>query len=149
MNAYRTELYQGLELSSDPDRIDVASIHGFLSTSYWAAGIPLHKVRKSLAGSLVFGAYRDTRQVAFARFISDRTTFAYLCDVFVLPEERQRGLGKALLKFALEDPDLQGLRRIVLVTQDAQEFYRPFGFTELAQPDRYMELWNPRVYEAG
>ncbi|MCC3155768.1 GNAT family N-acetyltransferase [Hymenobacter sp. 15J16-1T3B] len=128
-------------LSTDPARLDVALIHDFLSNhSYWAPGISRELVERSIRHSLCFGLYApDGRQAAFARIISDRATFAYLCDVFVLEEFRGRGLGKLLMQHISAHPELQGLRRWMLATRDAHSLYAQFGFTPLANPPRFME----------
>jgi GNAT superfamily N-acetyltransferase len=132
-----------LEISTDPARLDLEMIHGYLSQrSYWAAGRARELVARSIANSLTFGAYEGGRQVAFARVVTDRATFAYLCDVFVLESERSRGIGKRLMEAVLAHPDLQGLRRFHLVTLDAHELYRRFGFSPLSQPERHMERVN-------
>ncbi len=135
-------------VSDDPARIDLDVVHGFLTRSYWAEGVARETVVRSIAGSLAFGLYLDgpagaARQVGFARVITDRATFAYLADVFVLEEERGRGLAAFLMAAILAHPDLQGLRRWSLVTRDAHGLYRKFGFTPLANPDGYMELYRP------
>ncbi len=133
-------------LSADPARLDLAAIHGYLAASYWAPGLPLDVLRRAIAGSVCLGVYRGTEQVGFARVITDRATFAYLCDVFVLDAHRGRGLGAWLVQAAAAHPDLQGLRRWVLVTRDAHGLYERFGFRPLARPDGYMELHRPGVY---
>jgi GNAT superfamily N-acetyltransferase len=134
-------------VSTDPALLDLPLIHDFLSNrSYWAAGIPLDVVRKSAANSLCFGMYREGRQVGFARVVTDRATFAYLGDVFVLESERGQGLSKWLLECILGHPDLQGLRRTLLGTRDAHGLYRQFGFTNLGSPDRFMEIFQPDIY---
>lgn len=134
-------------LSDDPARIDVGAVHAYLTRSYWAEGIPLDLVRRSIAGALCVGVYHATvGQVGFARVVTDRATFGYLCDVYVLEGHRGHGLGKWLVEATLAHPDLQGLRRLVLVTKDAHEVYRPFGFTAPAHPDRYMEIARPGLY---
>jgi GNAT superfamily N-acetyltransferase len=139
-------------VSDDPSRLDLDIVHGFLSRSYWAEGIARETVARSIAGSLAFGLYLDepegaARQVGFARVITDRVTFAYLADVFVLEEERGRGLAAFLMEAILAHPDLQGLRRWSLVTRDAHGLYSKFGFVPLASPDRWMELHRP--YRGG
>ncbi|GAB3828031.1 GNAT family N-acetyltransferase [Hymenobacter jeollabukensis] len=128
-------------LSTDPARLDVALIHDFLSNhSYWAPGIGRELVERSIRNSLCFGLYApDGRQAGFARVISDRATFAYLCDVFVLEEFRGQGLGKQLMQFISDYPELQGLRRWMLATRDAHSLYAQFGFAPLANPPRFME----------
>ena len=132
--------------STDRSRLDVTAIHAFLSTSYWAHGIPLEVVRRSIDHSLCFGVYAAERQVGFARVITDQATFAYLADVYILEEYRGRGLARWLLECILGHPALQGLRRFTLVTRDAHELYRKLGFTEVAEPSAYMEIRVPDPY---
>jgi GNAT superfamily N-acetyltransferase len=139
----------GYLISTDPRRIDLELVHRVLAQSYWATGIPRETVRRSIEGSLVFGLYHQDRQIGFARAVTDRATFAYVADVFVLDEFRGRGLGAWLMATMVAHPDLQGLRRWVLLTRDAHGLYRKFGFTEVAKPERYMELWTPDVYRAA
>jgi len=128
-----------IEISTDAARLDLDAIHAYLSTSYWAAGRSRELVAKSVANSLCFGVYDGARQVGLARVVTDRATFAYLCDVYVLESHRGRGIGKQLMRAVVAHPDLQGLRRFQLVTRDAHTLYEPFGFTPLAQPERHME----------
>jgi GNAT superfamily N-acetyltransferase len=139
----------GFTVSTDPARLDVEAIHAFLATSYWAEGIPRETVERSLRGSLCFGLYHGDRQIGLARVITDGATFAYLCDVYVLPEARGQGLGKWLMQCVMAHPDLQGLRRFSLATRDAHELYRPFGFTEVQNPGRLMEIVRPGIYTQG
>lgn len=134
------------EISTDPARIDLITVHNFLIQSYWAAGIPLETVRRSLRHSLCFGIYRNGVQAGFARVISDYSTFAYLGDVFVLPEYRGQGLGKWLMECITSHPDLQGLRRWCLATRDAHGLYREFGVKELKVAEAWMERYDPEVY---
>jgi GNAT superfamily N-acetyltransferase len=115
-------------------------IHGFLTRSYWARGIAREKVARSLEGSLCFGLFVDGRQAGFARVISDRTTFAYLCDVFVLEEYRGPGLGKRLIAAVRAHPELGGLRRFLLSTRDAHGLYEPFGFACVTEPRKFIEI---------
>ena len=136
------------EISTDPARLDIALVHGFLTRSYWARGIPLEVVRRSIEHSIAFGLYHGARQIGFARWITDRATFAYLGDVFVLDEYRGRGLGKWLMEAVVSHSDVQGHRRWVLLTRDAHELYRTYGFTALAEPGRYMERRWPDAYGA-
>ncbi len=143
-----TTMHPDIEISTDPARLDVDLIHGFLSrSSYWAAGIPRATVARSLAGSLCFGAHAEGAQIGFARVITDRATFAYLADVFVVEAWRGRGVSKSLVAAVLAHPDLQGLRRFMLATEDAHGLYEQFGFTPLASPERWMEIARPRIYE--
>ncbi len=133
-------------ISTDKRKLDLAVVHGFLATSYWAAGISIEVVERSVEHSLAFGVYEDNRQVGFARVITDRATFAYLADVFILEPWRGKGLGTWLIEVVLSHPELQGLRRWMLATRDAHELYRKAGFTSMASPERFMEIANPGVY---
>lgn len=133
-------------ISTDPARIDFDAVHGFLADSYWAKGIPREVVRRSIENALCFGIYHGNRQAGFARVITDRATFAYLGDVFVLEAYRSQGLAAWLLEVVQSHPELQGLRRWVLLTRDAHALYRKAGWSELAAPDRYMERWFKDVY---
>jgi GNAT superfamily N-acetyltransferase len=133
-------------VSDDRARLDLGVIHGFLRTAYWSTGVPAEVVKRAIEGSLCFGLFEHDRQVGFARAITDRATYAYLADVFVLASHRGRGLGRWLVESLMAHPDLQGLRRFSLVTRDAHELYRPFGFEALAHPDRYLERFAPDVY---
>lgn len=133
-------------VSDDRARLDLGVIHGFLRTAYWSMDVPEDVVKRAIEGSLCFGLFEHDRQVGFARAITDRATYAYLADVFVLPSHRGRGLARWLMECVMAHPDLQGLRRFSLVTRDAHALYRPFGFEALSQPDRYMERFAPDVY---
>jgi len=135
-------------ISTDPARLDPRSIHAYLTSSYWASGIPLATVEKSLRGSLCFGLYHFSEQVGLARVISDFATYAYLCDVYILETHRGSGLGKWLMETVVSHPGLQGLRRFTLATRDAHGLYSQFGFRLLAQPDRHMEISVPDIYGA-
>jgi N-acetylglutamate synthase-like GNAT family acetyltransferase len=128
------------EISTDPARIDIGMVHEFLTNSYWAKGIPLETVRRSIENSIAFGVYQGRQQVGFARIISDLATFAYLADVFILPAYRGRGLSRWLMECIIAHTDLQGLRRWMLATQDAHGLYAKFGFTPIKNPDRWMEI---------
>lgn len=132
-----------LEISTDPARIDIGLVYGFLQTSYWAKGRRRSVVERSIRNSLCFGAYQAGQQVAFARVVSDRAVFAYLLDVFVVPEFRGRGISKALMRAVLEHPDLQDLRVFLLATSDAHGLYAKFGFRPLTEPDRWMAIYDP------
>ena len=127
--------------SDDKNRIDIAAVHHFLSTqSYWARGIPLETVTRSVENSLCFGIYKDNEQIGFARWITDKATFAYLADVYVREDFRGQGLSKKLMSLMVFHEDLQGLRRYMLATSDAQDLYRQFGFTALEQPENIMAI---------
>jgi GNAT superfamily N-acetyltransferase len=138
-----TELPAGFEISTDRTRLDVALVHEFLRTSYWAEGRLRSVVERSIEHSLCFGVYHGGRQVAFARVVSDRAVFAYLMDVFVVPEFRGRGIAKALMRAVLDHPDLQNLRMFLLATKDAHGLYEQFGFGPLLDPQRMMAIQNP------
>lgn len=136
------------KINDDKALLDISVIHTFLSNSYWAKGIPLSTLKTAIENSLCFGVYDDKqKQVGFARMITDQATFAYLADVFILPENRKQGLSKKLVEFIQQHPALQGLRRIVLVTADAHELYSQFNFSSLSAPENYMECWQPNVYQ--
>ena len=139
----------GYSLSTDPARLDVATIHRWLSEeSYWALRIPRATVVRAIANSLNFGLYApDGRQAGFARIISDYTTFAWLCDVFVLEEFRGQGLSKWLMQQILAHPELQHLRRYMLGTWDAHSLYQQFGYTPVARPERLMEILRTNHYQ--
>jgi GNAT superfamily N-acetyltransferase len=137
----------GFTITTDPARIDRAAAHAFLTESYWAEDIPREVVDRSIEGSLCFALLDGPRQIGFARAISDRATFAYLADVYVLDEYRGRGLGKWLVETVLAHPDLQGLRRWMLVTRDAHGLYERVGFTALGKPERVMEIVKPDIYK--
>jgi GNAT superfamily N-acetyltransferase len=137
-------------VSDERARLDLARIHAFLTSSYWAPGIPREIVARSIDHSLPFGLYRGDggreRQVGFARVITDRATFAYLSDVFVVDEERGKGLGKFLLECVHAHPELQGLRRWLLVTRDAQGLYERLGWRVVPEPQKHMEILRRDIY---
>ncbi len=139
MNQYMTTAI----ISTDKEKLDPSVIHAFLTTSYWATGISLKRVKKRIDNSLCFGVYVDEKQVGFARLITDYDSFAYLADVFILADYRGNGLSKQLMDFIMNYPDVQGLRRWLLATQDAHGLYAQFGFKPLDIPDRWMNLYNP------
>lgn len=133
-------------ISTDQARMDISVIHGFLIQAYWCEGIPESTVRRAIENSLCFGVFCSDQQVGFARVVTDRATYAYLADVFVLEDFRGRGLAKWLMETIDAHPDLQGLRRWMLATRDAHELYRKYGFTSLAVPERFMERHDANVY---
>ena len=129
-----------VSLSTDPERLDRALIHAYLAAeSYWAAGVTREIVDRSIDHSLPFGLYRSDRQIGFARLVTDHATFGYLADVFVVPAEQGRGLGRWLVAEVMAHPDLQDLRRITLATRDAHELYAEFGFGPVREGDN-MEI---------
>jgi GNAT superfamily N-acetyltransferase len=135
------------EVSSDRERIDVSLVHAFLRSSYWAEGRTRETVERSIANSLCFGVYALGKQIAFARVITDRSVFAYLCDVFVIPEFRGRGVAKLLMRAILAHPDLQNLRSFLLGTRDAHGLYAQFGFGPPQDPARLMVRYGPEISE--
>ena len=130
-------------ISTDPDKLNADAIYAYLSQSYWAAGRPRDVVIKSLKHSLNFGLYHDERQIGLVRVITDYATFAYLCDVYVLEAHRKQGLSKWLMRCVKEHPDLQNIRRWLLVTRDAHGLYAQFGFTPLDGSARWMAIVKP------
>jgi GNAT superfamily N-acetyltransferase len=148
-NAYEPRLGEYV-ISTDPNRLDLDVIYNFLTNCYWAKGIPRETVARSIKHSLCVGIYDSSgAQVGFARVISDFATIAYLGDVFVLESHRGRGLAKWMMQCIMQHPDLQGLRRWILLTRDAHGLYKQFGFASLKSADRYMELHRPDIYETG
>lgn len=133
-------------ITTDPARIDRAAAHAFLTGSYWARGVPREVVDRSIENSIAFALFDGERQIGFARAVTDRATFAYLSDVYVLDEYRGRGLARWLVETVLAHPDLQGLRRWMLATRDAHGLYAKVGFTPLDAPERFMEIFDPEVY---
>jgi GNAT superfamily N-acetyltransferase len=135
-------------ISTDPELLDLPMIHAWLSQeSYWAADIPLAVVEKAIRHSLNFGLYHEVRQIGFARVITDQATFAYLADVFVLPDRRGQGLSKWLIACIMDCPALLGLRRFMLMTKDAHGLYDRFGFTPLKDASKAMEIARPGIYK--
>jgi N-acetylglutamate synthase-like GNAT family acetyltransferase len=133
-------------LISDDDAIlNIDAICDFLSQVYWAHQRPRDVIERSLQHSLNFGIYDRKQQIGFARVVTDFSVFAYLCDVFIHEDYRERALGKWLMDCIMSHPELQGLKRWCLLTKDAHGFYKQFGFTELEDPSRWMEIFNPNV----
>ncbi|HEX7070070.1 MAG TPA: GNAT family N-acetyltransferase [Rhodothermales bacterium] len=130
-------------ISTDPQRLDFDVIHGYLVRSYWSPGVAREIVERAARNSLCFGIYHGREQVGYARVVTDRTTFGYLADVFVLEEHRGLGLSKWLMECITAHTELQGFRRWLLATADAHGLYAQFGFTPLAEPHRFMERRMP------
>jgi len=141
-------MLEGLEISTDRARIDVALVHEFLNTTYWAEGRPREVIERSIANSLCFGAYLSGRQVGFARVITDSSVFGYVADVFVVPEMRGRGISKALMQAIVDDPVVSGLKLLLLRTRDAHGLYKQFGFDAVEHPDELMARYA-RVGRSG
>jgi GNAT superfamily N-acetyltransferase len=128
------------DISTDPSRLQLAAIHAYLTRSYWSPGIPRELVARAIANSLCFGVYQGDAQVGFARVVTDKASFAYLADVYVLEEHRGRGLSKRLVEQVLAHPELQGMRRFLLATRDAHGLYAQFGFKAPVKPENFMEI---------
>ena len=136
-------------VTTDPARRDDDAVHAYLSRSYWAEDISKELVAKANAASLCFSLLDGRKQIGFARVVTDRATFAYLCDVYVLEEYQGRGLGAWMMQGVMDHPDLQGLRRFMLVTRDAHRLYEPLGFRTVTNPSGHMEIVRPSPYKQG
>lgn len=136
----------GLTWSDDAARLDIARLHAWLAATYWSRGIPLDVLQRAIAGSDCFGVYDGNRQVAFARLVTDRATFAYLCDVYVDEAYRGRGIGEWLTSTIQAQPRYQGLRRWMLATRDAHALYARLGWTPVTDPKPLMQRHDPDVY---
>lgn len=137
-------LKKGFLISTDKTLLNVDLIHHFLDKiSYWGKGVGLTTVQTSIQNSICFGVYHQQKQVGFARVITDQATFAYICDVFILPDYRKSGLSKWLMQTIKNHPNLQNLRRWSLATADAHGLYEQFGFTRIKNHDRWMEIFSP------
>lgn len=130
-------------ISTDPSRLDVDAICGFLTRAYWASSRPRTYTERAIQHSLVFGLYDGDRQIGLARVVSDYAVFAYLCDVFIHEEYRGHGLGKWLIQTVLEHPELKDIRRWLLITTDAHGLYQQFGFKTIEDPERWMQNFKP------
>ena len=138
------EVHRGpFTISTDPGRLDVDAVVDMLSRAYWAIGRPRERTERALRNSFVFGVYDGERQIGLARLVTDYAIFAYLCDVFIHEEYRAHGLGKWLMQTVMEHPDLAGMRRWVLVTNDAHGLYKQFGFTSIEDPEHWMQNFKP------
>lgn len=133
-------------ITTDPACFDTDAIHAYLTRSYWAEGIQRDVVERAIENSLCFGLFDGSEQIGFARVVTDRATYGYLADVYVLEEYRGRGLAVWMMECIVAHPDLQGLRRFALATRDAHELYRKFGFTKLGDASQHMEIFRPAIY---
>ena len=133
-------------ITTDKRQLDLNAIHAFQSQTYWSPGVPMAVVERAIENSLAFGVFEGNEQVGFARVVTDKATFAYLADVYVLEAHRGKGLSKRLLEEIQAHEELQGLRRFLLATKDAHRLYAQFGFKQLANPSLMMERWNPNAY---
>lgn len=134
------------KITTEKAKFDIEFIHSFLTRSYWAEGISKEVIERSIEGALCFGLFESDKQIGFARMITDKATFAYLADVFIIEEYRGRGLSKWLMEVIMSHPSLQGLRRMMLATKDAHGLYEKFGFTALNNVDRWMQINDPNIY---
>jgi N-acetylglutamate synthase-like GNAT family acetyltransferase len=135
-------------ITTEKNKMDIVAIHDFLSKySGWSDNISYDRVKNSIENSLNFGLFHDDKQIGFARVISDFSTIAYLGDIYVLENYRGRGLSKKLMEVVMTHPNLQKLRRWILLTSTADWLYEKYGFTKLPNPEIYMELYNPNVYK--
>lgn len=134
------------EITSEYARLDVKAIHSYLTQAYWSKGIPLATVERAIKNSVCFGVLHSSGQVGFARVITDKATFAYLADVYVLEPHRGKGLSRRMMEEIKRHPELQGLRRVLLATRDAHGLYEKFGFKPLGAPERMMEIHVPNPY---
>lgn len=141
----------GYEISTDAARLDVAAVHAYLTRSYWSPGISFEIVERALRHSLCFGLYETATgaQVGLTRVVTDHATFAYLCDVYVLEEHRERGLGKFMMRTAMAHPALGGARRVMLGTRDAHGLYAPHGFRPPPDDGVLMQILRPDMYRSG
>lgn len=136
------------QILTDKSLLDIDMLHRFLTESYWSPGIPMETVQKAIENSICIGAYDEQqKQVGFARVVTDKASFAYLADVFVLPEYRGKSISRLIMEAYDAHPDLQGLRRHMLATQDAHELYKKFGFTPVPNPEILMQRHDPEVYK--
>ena len=137
---------KGFTITTDKSLIDFDAVFNYLDKeSYWAKGIPADRLRKAIDNCMCFGIYKDGNQAGFARVVTDKATFAYICDVFVLPEYRGLGLSKWLIQTIMNHQELQGLRRWSLATLDAHGLYKQFGFSEINNPGHWMQIFTPYI----
>jgi len=137
-------LKKGFTISTDKNLLDFDMIYHYLSKeSYWSKGIKVERVQTSIDNSMCFGVYAGGKQVGFARIVTDKAIFAYLCDVFVLDSHRGLGLSKWLMQTIRNHPELQGLKRWMLATNDAHGLYKQFGFGSLTNPEKWMDIYTP------
>ncbi|WP_348799846.1 GNAT family N-acetyltransferase [Flavobacterium adhaerens] len=140
--------FDGFTITTDKSKMDIVAIHDFLSKhSEWSDNIPFEKVKTAIDNSLNFGLFHQNQQIGFARIISDFSTIAYLGDIYVLDKYRGQGLSKTLMNCVMAHPNLQGLRRWILLTSTADWLYEKYGFIKIPNPEIYMENYNPNVYK--
>ncbi len=135
-----------LVLTEDKSKIQIVSLHELLSKQYWCKGLPIETLKMAIEGSLCFSGFHSDKQIAFARVVTDQATFAWICDVVVDDRYRRKGVAMSLMKYILQHPKLQGLRRICLATKDAHRLYESFGFQVTQTPQNWMEIKNNEIY---
>jgi N-acetylglutamate synthase-like GNAT family acetyltransferase len=138
---------ENLTISTNPTKLDFDFIHKCLNESYWAKGIPLEVVKKSVTNSIPYGVYEKDKQIGFARLITDKATFAYLADVLITADYRGNGFSKWLMECIMKNPEIQDIRLFLLATQDAHTLYQKYGFMPVAEPKRFMEIFKPNIYQ--
>ncbi|MFA7228603.1 MAG: GNAT family N-acetyltransferase [Melioribacteraceae bacterium] len=131
-------------ISTDRRKLQTGKIHKFLTEAYWSKGISAGRVKKAIAGSICFGVYLKKKQIGFARVISDKTSLAYIADLFIIEEYRGRGLSKLLVKSILNHHELSEVKAWMLATKDAHGLYAKFGFKALSEPAKFMRMQNPK-----
>ncbi len=142
--------FDNFTITTNKSKMNIVAIHDFLSKySGWSDNIPFDKVKTSIDNSLNFGLFHHDEQIGFARVISDFSTIAYLGDIYVLENYRGQGLSKRLMKVVMTHPNLQGLRRWILLTSTADWLYEKYGFKKIPKPEIYMELFDQNVYKNG
>ncbi|MBP6657869.1 MAG: GNAT family N-acetyltransferase [Bacteroidia bacterium] len=134
-------------ISTDKSLLQLDTIHSVLKESYWAKNIPLEILKRSIENSICFGVYIEKEQIGFCRVITDKATFAYLADVFIVEKQKSKGYSKQLMNEVMAHPELQGLRKFLLGTLDAHGLYKKYGFKELAMPERMMEISVKDIYQ--
>ena len=135
-----------IQISTNKSLLQLDIIHNVLKNSYWAKGIPIETIKRSIENSISFGVYIDGKQIGFCRVITDKATFAYLADVFIVEEHKGKGYSRLLMQYVLAYPELQGLRKVLLGTADAHGLYKQFRCKELAAPGRMMEITFKDIY---
>jgi GNAT superfamily N-acetyltransferase len=139
-------LAKGYTISNDKSDIDFDRLYQYLEhESYWAKGVTVERLKRAVENSICFVILKQEELAGFARVVTDKATFGYLCDVFVLEEHRRLGLSKWLLQTIVQHPELQGLRRWSLATADAHKLYEQFGFVPLSKPENWMEIFTPYI----
>lgn len=147
MKSY-TRTFDAFTITTDKSKLDINVIHRYLSgESYWSKDIPIERIQKSIENALCFGVYHNDQQIGYAKVVSDFSTMAYLGDVFILEDYRGQGLSKQLMETIMSHPELQNLRRWILLTADAHELYKKYGWQPIASPEKWMEIHRPNIYQ--